>query len=216
MNASMKKMIGSAATIAGVTAMLAGTGVAHGGPLPGGMVREDLGGGTSMVARLMDEQVSRPGGNVANVPTSREVFVSGTVRVAISGKAKSGVISGGYVIGCQVDLSGGLTNSGTSTTNGETVTSATAGSVLTLGPGQAMYVPIIDQPNYSVDADNPFAKLNGYKFRGNAGSVTYGGQVLRVNGCGGYAQARARMTILVNTDTAKSQTTLWGKPFSLG
>lgn len=216
MEFSKKQIVGSSLVLLSLAASVAAVGPAHAGPLPGGMVREDLGGGTTMVARLVDERVDRPAGNVANVPTSREVFVSGSVRVAISGKAKNGVISGGYVVGCQVDLSGGLTNSGTSTTNGEAITAATAGSVLTLGPGQAVYVPIIDQPNLMVDADNPFAKLTGYKFTGNAGSVTYGGQALRVNGCGGYAQARARMSIQVNTDTAKSQTTLWGKPFSLG
>lgn len=215
MNKKTTSILASVSAAAFTVSLMAGAGAASAGPLPGGIARDDLGGGTTMVARLVNERVDRGAGNVANVPTSREVWVSGEIRVAVSGAATGGVISGGYVVGCQVDLSAGLSNSGGATVT-ETAATATAGSTLTLGPGKAAFVSIINQPNYSVDADNPFANLYGYKFAGNRGAVAYGGQALRVNGCAGYAQARARMKIEVTTGSAKSQTILWGKPFSIG
>ena len=210
--------IATAALVAG-----AGAGPADAGPLPGGSVRADLGGGNTMTAKLVNERVSRHGGNVAAVPTSREVWVSGSIRVSITGEATGGVIKGGYVVGCQVNLSGG-SGSGNSTTSINpnntqypvSVAQVGAGSTLTLGPGQAVYKPIITQTNAAVDTTNVLYNVNGYKFTGNRASLGYNQEPMRVNGCAGYAQARARFTVTVATPTTKADVVLWGRPFSLG
>ncbi|ASR01392.1 MspA family porin [Gordonia rubripertincta] len=202
------------AVVAGAGSAL-GAGSAVAGPLPGGSAYEDLGGGTSMTAKLVEERVSYQRSGVAGVPTSREVWVSGKVRVSLTGKATGGIIKGGYVVGCQVNLAG-VGFSGNSTANQSGMASAGAGSTMSLGPGQAAYVPIINQTNSLVDADNELYRINGYKFAGTRASVAYSQEPLRVNGCAGYAQARARMSIQVTAGGLKSETVLWGKPFSLG
>ncbi|MFW0785599.1 MspA family porin [Gordonia sp. CPCC 206044] len=205
----------SGATVTAVGALLLSANAAA-GPLPGNVVRSDLGGGTTMTARLVDQFVAYQRGNVAGTPTSRQVLLSGKIRVAITGAAKGGVIKGGYVVGCQINLSG-MSNSGTGKVDQQgTMSLPSVGSTLSLGAGQAAYVPIIDQTNSALDTTNVLYKISGYQFSGNRGSVAYSQEPLRVNGCAGYAQARARMTIQVTTSNAKSETTLWGRPFSLG
>ncbi|GAB92533.1 MspA family porin [Gordonia rhizosphera] len=203
--------------VAAGVGVLSGIGPAAAGPLPGGAAHADLGGGTTMTARLVNEKVDVQPGNVAGIPTSRVAWVSGAVRVSVTGKAKGGVIKGGYVVGCQVNLAGAGTSgaAGVNTSTGALI-GPTAGGTLTLGPGQAAYVPIIDQKNYALDADNALYTINGYQFAGKQASVAYSQEELRVNGCAGYAQARARITIQVTTPSSKSETTLWGRPFSLG
>lgn len=186
------------------------------GPLPGASAKADLGGGTTMVARLDDERVSYATGRVAAIPTSREVWVSGKIRVGLTGSANGGVVKGGYVVGCQVNLLGSSTSGNAGVNSSGAVTGPTLGSTLTLGPGQAAYVPIINQTNSMVDSTNDFYKINGYSFQGTKASVVYSQEPLRLNGCAGYAQARARVTIQVSTPTARSETVLWGRPFSIG
>ncbi len=196
--------------------VLANGGSASAGPLPGGSAHADLGGGTTMSARLVNEKVAVQPGNVAGTPTSRVAWVSGSVRVSVTGAATGGAIKGGYVVGCQVNLSGLGTNGMANVTTSGTVTGPTMGGALTLGPGQAAFVPIINENNYALDADNALYTINGYQFTGKHGSVAYSQEPLQVNGCAGYAQARARITIKVTTPSSTSETNLWGKPFSIG
>ncbi|MGC5255732.1 MspA family porin [Gordonia sp. DT218] len=215
---SARRVLGFVA-LAGIAsvAMTTLTPDANAGPLPGGSTSSRISAGATMHAQLAEERVTYHRGNVASVPTSREVWVSGKVRVQVTGAATGGVIKGGYVVGCQVDLLN-LGNSGGAGVNPSTgaVTGPTMGSTLSLGPGQATYVPLIAETNTLLDADNELYRISGYKFTGPRGSVAYSQEPLRLNGCGGYAQARARMTIQVSTPTSKSETTLWGRPFSLG
>ncbi|MGY2010718.1 MspA family porin, partial [Nocardia gipuzkoensis] len=47
-------------------------------------------------------------------------------------------------------------------------------------------------------------------------SVTWADETIGLNGCGGYAQARAFVSVEVETDNVITWVTLWGQPFSLG
>ncbi|MBF6474973.1 MspA family porin, partial [Nocardia abscessus] len=53
-------------------------------------------------------------------------------------------------------------------------------------------------------------------FKGTSGSVTWADETIGLNGCGGYAQARAFVSVEVETDNVITWVTLWGQPFSLG
>ncbi|MBF6341818.1 MspA family porin, partial [Nocardia abscessus] len=48
------------------------------------------------------------------------------------------------------------------------------------------------------------------------GSVTWADETIGLNGCAGYAQARAFVSVEVETDNVITWVTLWGAPFSLG
>ena len=92
----MKKSImrASAACAVGVAAVatqVVGSSPAEAGPLPGGFAQKTFVDGSNLQVRLYDEFVSvqRP---VTNVPTSREVWVSGKVKVATSGPAKGATV----------------------------------------------------------------------------------------------------------------------------
>lgn len=196
-----------------------GAGGAEAGALPGGHTDQKLADGTPVHVKLYDERVAVQGSNVAGIPTSREAWVSGKVKVTVGGKATGGSINGGYVVGCQVNLSDGVSNdssvTGEADSDGNVSPSADLGTTLTLGPGKASYVPIIDTTSGSNTADSDY-QVNDYTFKGNSGGVAYSQEPFRLNGCGGYASARARFTVKVDTDAVSAQVTVWGKPFSLG
>lgn len=216
MNKNITRRLAAAAGIVGVALMgltTIGSGAASAGKLPGGHASKKLVDGSTVNARLYDEFVNYNAGNVASIATSREVWVSGKIAVTVGGGAKGGSINGGYVVGCQVSVAG-LTNGGDATRS-EGATTGNAGTTLSLGPGQAGYVPIIqttsgDYTNYK-DFD-----VNDFTFTGNRGGVAFSQEGFRLNGCAGYASARARFDITVVTDTALSHVVVWGKPFSIG
>ncbi|NMO00561.1 MspA family porin [Gordonia sp. TBRC 11910] len=201
------------AALMGLTAV--GAGAATAGPLPGGFVNKKLVDGTTVQARLYDEFVNYNAGNVANIPTSRAVWVSGKIGVNIGGGAKGASVNGGYVVGCQISLSGIDNNGGASTDGTQAGTSATAGATLHLGPGQAGYVPIIQTTSGDYTTYKNY-NVNKFTFTGNHGGVAFSQEQFQVNGCAGYAEARARFDVVVVTDTMLAHVVVWGKPFSIG
>ncbi|MGW4248050.1 MspA family porin [Nocardia sp. NPDC004722] len=108
-------------------------------------------------------------------------------------------INTGYIIGCQVNISDSAISAGVS--GGVSLTGANAGGSigLNLGPGQVTFVQVNSK-------DIP--KSGTY-------SIDYKDVPVDVQGCAGYAQARAYTVVeIIGNDYSK--TTLYGQPFSLG
>ncbi|OCF87599.1 gamma-glutamyltransferase [Nocardia brasiliensis] len=89
-----------------------------------------------------------------------------------------------------------------------------AGGNLTLGPGQAKSLYLLDQEEADDFGNESHSTRN--KFKGTSGSVTWADSTIGVQGCAGYAQARAFVRVKVATATVNSVVTLWGQPFSIG
>ncbi len=98
-------LTGCAVAIAATATVVALPATVDARTLPGGSVARRLVDGSTVKARLYDEAV-RYVGNVANIPTSREAWVSGKIVVTVGGGAKGGTIAGGYVVGCQMNIGG--------------------------------------------------------------------------------------------------------------
>ncbi|MGW4121195.1 MspA family porin [Nocardia sp. NPDC004711] len=108
-------------------------------------------------------------------------------------------INTGYLIGCQVNISDTAVSAGVS--GGVSLTGANAGGSigLNLGPGQVTFVQINSKD---------ILKPGTY-------SIDYQDVPVDVQGCAGYAQARAYTVVeIIGNDYSK--TTLYGQPFSLG
>ncbi|WP_431970315.1 MspA family porin [Nocardia sp. bgisy134] len=184
-------------------------------PLPNG---ERVGPGVT-IARIGERAVISP--SLAANGAGRVAWVSGTVTadVTVTPEGKVGPNNGpangpgsnnssthgasqlntGYIVGCQVaigddaisaGLSGGIDLSGGSL----------GGSIgLELGPGQVKFVQI----DYK-----DILKPGVY-------SVEYQDVEIEIQGCAGYAQARAYTVVEIVGDHY-SKTTLYGMPFSIG
>jgi hypothetical protein len=206
------------AAVMGLTSLGAGGAVA--GPLPGGFVTKTLVDGTPVTVRLSNEFVNVQKA-VTNVATSREVWMSGKITVTVGGKAEGGSIAAGYLVGCQVNFGAGA-NGGAGVEvapnpdGGATATpSGNADAGFTLGPGEASYVPIIDTTSGDSTAYKDYT-VNDYSFKGARGGVAYSQEKFGLDGCAGYASAKAKVKVTVSTDSVKGVITLYGKPFSLG
>ncbi len=211
------RRVAAALALCAATAAVTAAPAAQAGRLPGGRISKKLVDGTTVKARLYDESVRYHPGNVANVGTSREVWVSGKIVATIGGGAQGATIYGGYVVGCQVNLIGmdSGNSGGSDMTTGAPGGVASSGSTLHIGPGQAGWVPIIQTTSGAYTNYRDY-NVNRFTFRGNRGGVAFSQEGFRVNGCAGHASARARFTVEVETETVRAQAVLWGKPFSLG
>ncbi|WP_330184879.1 MspA family porin [Nocardia sp. NBC_01503] len=129
-----------------------------------------------------------PNNGAANLPGSNNSSTHGASRLTT-----------GYIVGCQVDIASNAISAGVS--GGINLSGGSlGGSVgLNLGPGEVKFVEI--------DAKD-ILKAGHY-------SVEYQDAQIQVNGCAGYAQARAYTVVEVIGDHY-SKTTLYGQPFSLG
>lgn len=228
MKNNITRRVVAAAGITGAVAMgltSLGAGGATAGPQPGGTITKTLVDGTPVTVQLFDEY-SNVQRTVANVPTSREAWVSGKVRVTVGGKAEGGAIKVGYDVGCQVDFSSnGVTvpglEGGIDYSNPSNITASgglagnSVGSGVTLGPGGVERVWIINETS-GTDTQDENYKLSSYTFKGNKGGLVYSQEQFKVNGCAGYAAARAVIQVTVSTDAVKGIVTLNGKHFSLG
>lgn len=199
----------------GLTSLAAGGATA--GPLPGGKISKTLVDGTPVTVQLFDEfvNVQRP---ISNVPTTREVWLSGKVRVTVGGKAAGGSVKVGYDVGCQVHFGGGGVGAdgelGNDTVDGAS-TGVTSSGSLSLGPGEVNRVWLINETSGTNKAYTDY-ELNGYTFKGNKGGVAYSQEQFKVESCAGYAAARAFVQVTVSTDAVKGVVVLNGKPFSIG
>jgi hypothetical protein len=219
-------------TFARTAALIAATGAAVGllsagaanadtfVPLPGGSVTETLVDGTTVTLSMTGESalINPPMGAT---PLHRNVWVSGSARAEISGADVAGVRSKlrpGYVVGCQVNIAGGNANGGANASQSYASDSAqgsvSAGGALSLGPGQAATVYILDLETADPFGDKVHVPFNA--FRGPQGAVTWKNSTIGLSGCAGYAQARSFVRIEVETAQVKQDVTLWGQPFSIG
>lgn len=188
-------------------------------PLPGGTISETLADGTAVTVTLTGASaLINP--SMGATPLHRNVWVSGTARVEIAG-ANAGSsrsrIRPGYVVGCQVNIGGGNVTGGAGVTQpagGDPQGSTSVGGALSLGPGQAGTVYLLDTESPDAFGDSvhkPFTM-----FSGPQGSVAWKNSTIGLNGCAGYAQGRSFVRIEVETRQVKQDVTLWGAPFSLG
>ncbi|MCF8571273.1 MspA family porin [Gordonia sp. HY002] len=212
----MKKnsRIAAGAAVAGAALIaVSGTvaGTADAGKLPGGFKSKNLGDGNSIQIRLFDESVTRTKA-VTNIPTSREVLVSGKIAITTKGDIKGATLTSGYQVGCQVNF--GASGEGGAGVTGDTAKGTASGTSevgggFKLGPGETAFKPII---NVSGDEDD----INSISFTKGRGGLAYSQERFGVDGCAGHASARAIVKVQAKTDTFKGNITLYGKPFSLG
>lgn len=134
------------------------------------------------------EGTAGPNNGPSNKPGSNNSSTHGT-----------SVLTTGYIVGCQVSIGEDAVSAGVSA--GVSLSDAKVGGSigLNLGPGEVGFV------------------LLDYKDIPKAGvyQVQYQDTLIGVEGCAGYAQARAVTTVEVIGDHY-SKTTLYGMPFSIG
>ncbi|MFT3659891.1 MAG: MspA family porin [Gordonia sp. (in: high G+C Gram-positive bacteria)] len=193
------------AAVIGVTSM--GPGVAEAAKLPGFTKTKNLNGG-SVTIRLFDESF-RIQRSVANNHFSREVFVSGKVKVTTSGKVEGGSVNAGYIVGCQLNF-GASSEGGVEQEFGADQPEASAKAGFTLSPGEAKYVPIVNV------VDDEDEEIDAFDFSDARGGVAYSAERFGVDGCAGYAEAMAKVTVRVETDGFRGNVTAYGRPFSIG
>ncbi|MFD3706987.1 MspA family porin [Nocardia sp. NPDC058658] len=183
-------------------------------PLPGGHITKTLSDGTVVDIALVGESaLISP--SMGSTPVHRNAWVSGSAQVTVS-DGGSGKIYPGYTVGCQVNIAGG---GGGASVDGSV--SGDSGDVevggsgeLSLGPGQSSSFYILDREIADDFGSEAHSKSN--KFKNGSGSVTWSDTTIGLTGCAGYAQARAFVSVEVETDNVISWVTLWGAPFSLG
>ena len=228
MKKNITRRVVAAAGIAGAVAMgltSLGAGGATAGPLAGGTITKTLVDGTPVTVQLFDEYVNvqRP---ISNVPTTREVWLSGKVRVTVGGKAEGGSIKVGYDVGCQVNFGGGEVSvpgvsGGLDYTDPSNVTvgggldGEEVGGGFSLGPGEVKRQWLVNETSGDDTAYKSY-NVNAYTFKGQKGGVVYSQEQFKVESCAGYAAARAFIQVTVSTDAVKGVVALNGKPFSLG
>lgn len=214
------RRLAAIAGIAGVTTIALssmGAGGAAAGPLPGGIATQKLVDGTNVTVKLIDEKVAITPSTVA-LPTSRNVWLSGKVLVDVAGEAEGATVEAGYIVGCQLNFGAGgkggagIENSAPATPGGTRENSYTGGGELgfSLKPGKATYVPVIQ------DQDEDGNDVSNFTFEGNQGGIAYSQETFKIDGCAGFAEAKAYVNVTVETPTVTGIVTLWGKPFSIG
>ncbi|AQA25927.1 hypothetical protein ABIC28_004858 [Rhodococcus sp. PvR044] len=209
--------IAGAGAAAAVAIGLMSTGAAQADtlvPLPDGQKA----GPGAVVSRTGESALISP--SLAANGAGRTAWVSGTVTADVKGITKEGEvgpfngatndkgtnnssthgvsrISTGYIVGCQVDITGlggsigaGIDLSGPSISGSLTVP---------VSAGQVKFVNVAGKD----------IKKNG-KY-----SVQYQDTQLEIQNCGGFAQARSYTVVEIVGDNY-SKTTLYGQPFSIG
>ncbi|TLF79118.1 mspA family protein [Nocardia cyriacigeorgica] len=128
-------------------------------------------------------------------------FVGGSGAPGTNNSSTHGAsrINTGYIVGCQVSIADNAISAGVS--GGITTTGVNASGTVgvKIGPGEVKFVgvegfDIVEKGTYH---------------------VSYKDVELQIQGCGGYAQARA-YTVVEIIGTNYSKTTLYGQPFSIG
>ncbi|WP_067677257.1 MspA family porin [Nocardia miyunensis] len=194
-------------------------------PLPGGHITRTIGDGTVVNVDITGESANiNP--SLQGTPLSRNAWTSGHAEVNLTGgeakdpKTATRLIVG-YIVGCQVDLSGGIEPGVNASGDADLSTSpatvsATGGAstTLTIAAGQAKVLNLLDveaPDDFGADSHNNFQQV-----KGPHQSVTWHNETFAVDGCGGYAQARSFAQAKVYTNSSIGYVTVWGKPFSIG
>ncbi|KZM70110.1 MspA family porin [Nocardia terpenica] len=129
-----------------------------------------------------------PSNGASNAPGTNNSSTHGSSRMTT-----------GYIVGCQISIASDAISA--SASGGVALTGANAsGSIsLKLGPGDVKFVEIDGKE---------ITKPGTY-------AVQYQDQEMQIQGCAGYAQARAYTVVEIIGDDY-SKTTLYGAPFSIG
>ncbi|MDF0532602.1 MspA family porin [Tsukamurella sp. 8F] len=244
----MKKIVlrgAAAAAVAGTAIAGLASGAANADtfiPLPSGQVTQRIGDGAIVVSATGQSAKLSPG--MVALPTTRNAWVSGTLRATIKGKKPgNGSISAGYVVGCQISVGDtNITGSGTGT--GPIISASSAGvgqgksdqiasasvgtgASLKLAAGTIGTQPLtLDKPKWP-NAGDEFKPTNGsdlgwqkpsksFKFTGDSGSLSWSDSTIGTDGCAGYAQARFYAYVTGQVGNSEGTAVLWGKPFTLG
>ncbi|MBO0855041.1 MAG: MspA family porin [Nocardia sp.] len=187
-------------------------------PLPGGAVTRTLGDG-SVVHMRIDGESAKISGAMAATPLHRNVWATAHAVADVEHAARTTIkMSPGYIVGCQVDLSsldnGGTASGSVPATGGAPAAEAGADTTLTLGPGQARMVRLLDlemPDDFNTDIHRNYNQVSGPH-----ASVSWQDETFAVDGCGGYAQARSFVSAEISTGHARAMVTVWGAPFSMG
>ncbi|MGW4247490.1 MspA family porin [Nocardia sp. NPDC004722] len=141
-------------------------------------------------AEVPNAPVAQPGPNngALNTPGSNDSSTHGASQ-----------INTGYLVGCQVDIAKDAMSAGVSGGVSMSGPNASGSLGLNLGPGQVKFVQID-----SKDITEP-----------GTWAVEYRDAEIHVEGCAGFAQARAYTVVEVVGDHY-SKSVLYGQPFSLG
>ena len=185
--------VGAITAVAAMGLASRGAGNAAAGPLPSGIkVTQGVDGTVVKISRTGEAAYPVP--SLANNGAGRAAEVSGLVTVTAGGA--SGTLTTGYIVGCQVDITG--LEGGLNASIDSSLSLGLDGSLtFPLAPGEAAFVP-----------------LGTKSFEGGVASVQYKRQGIEVQQCGGYAQARAFTTVQTEGNYV-IKSTLYGAPFSL-
>ncbi|MFD4407738.1 MspA family porin [Nocardia sp. NPDC058499] len=152
-------------------------------------------GRVAWVSGIARAEVSvTPEGEVG--PNSGPVNAPGTNNSSTHGASQ---LNTGYIVGCQVSIGEDAVSAGMSVSVDPSSVGVGGSVGISLGPGEVGFVQIDYQ-----DITGP-----------GAYSIEYRDIELQVQGCGGYAQARAYTVVEIIGDHY-SKTTLYGAPFSIG
>ena len=191
--------VGAITAVAAIGLASLGAGNAAAGPLPDG-AKKTVGVDGTEIAIVRTGESAYPVPSVANNGAGRAAEVNGTITV-YPGEA-SGTLTTGYIIGCQIDitgLEGGLGGS-------LAIPSLLAGSI---GGGLSGSLSVPLKPGEAA-----FAVIGEKEFEGDVASIQYRQFGIDVQQCGGYAQARA-VSIVTTSGDYVIKSSLYGAPFSL-
>ncbi len=190
--------------VSGVVAV--GAGQADAGRLPGGHTKA-VGIDGQVVNISRSNESSRILPSMAANGAGRAAAVSGTYKASLS--KGTGVMTVGYLVGCQINLQGfkGTLGGSFDLTGGVTGTGSLS---VPLAPGQVVY-----------------AKTDSLKLKKGHGTVMVDSFAIDVQQCGGYASARSVVQVVaadgysaedgvLSGNSGYVQANLYGTPFSLG
>ncbi len=203
-NLMRSAVVAASVAAIGATSLIAGSGAADAARLPNGAKTTTGIDGQKVTIKRTGERF-RIQHSVANNGAGRAAAISGTYRASVN-KGK-GTMVVGYLVGCQVDItgfSGGI--SGSIALSGPSLSGSLS---VPLNPGQVKFV-----------------HGEGVSLHEGKGTVMVDSFQLDVQQCGGYASARSAVKVMaadgldtedgLSGDSGFLQATLYGKPFSLG
>ena len=196
-NSGLRRLAGAAAIAAAAAVGMAslGAGTAAAGPLPNGS-KVTFGVDGEKVTLKRAGESAYPVPSQANNGLGRAAEVSGTI-VATAPKGSEATLLSGYIVGCQVNV-GALSLGGGATFDLSTSLQLSGNLSLPLTPGKAAFVQVASPKT----------------IKGGQAIIQYKRQQIDVQGCGGYATARAYSQVEVKGDFY-IKSTLYGAPFSL-
>ncbi|NLU82601.1 MspA family porin [Rhodococcus sp. HNM0569] len=162
-------------------------------PLPGGEKVVNAGDVSVKVARNAESALVSP--SLAANGAGRVAWVTGDVFADLQG-AEEGTLTTGYIVGCQVDITG--LSAGLSGSLSLDSLSLDGSLSLPIAPGEVK-----------------FAKIGSKDIKSGVSAIQYKDAEIEVQGCGGYAQARAYSVVEV-PGNHYVKGTLYGQPFSIG